>query len=271
MDEITSTQQQLVTIWSDRFRAVRMRGYGRVSDSLAKAYIEQIVEELANSDLIMNRPSWTGPGSASTRELERIASFIGGSWAALPSSGFELSALFIALREARQSLSVGSGQYSDELMDWLGTIALDAYAGARERSRDEKIREELLENTPLLLVAPRLPALLLVGRPDAPLVNELLGRLVLLQVRVDAGAVILDVSSVVAEALTEIVCAFASFVVHPRIVATTVIVTGLPGNNLRQWQQLFSAEDHPTLVYCDRFDQALLLALDKNSCRLVGL
>jgi hypothetical protein len=113
--------------------------------------------------------------------------------AALGASGFAVAASISSLRDVLIELAAG-GEASAmvQVFEWLQIVAMDAYATARVVTIEEKVRAEIEQGTPVVLVAPTVPAVFLVGAPGRFSLDTILSRLLLLIVRVGAPAAVID-------------------------------------------------------------------------------
>ncbi|MBT8491680.1 MAG: hypothetical protein KJO07_01360, partial [Deltaproteobacteria bacterium] len=177
------------------------------------------------------------PGAADVREVEKAAAFLGGRLAAENVSGFDVAAVFIALRDA---LSPHCPQASSEVhgfIEWLTVLGLDALVTARERALQERTREELERGTPVVLVAPDVVAVFLIGRPDYLALDTIFGRLMLRVARVGARAVIVDASGLAGGVEPAVFEAVGRFCQHRKIVsAVPVLLAGTDPEDRAHWQ-----------------------------------
>src|SRR5207248_1031307 len=119
----------------------------------------------------------------------------GASLSASGLSGFDVAALVLALRDAVLEFATDDWASAiSDVFEWLVVIALDAFATAGSMSAAEKAAEQLEAGTPVVLVTPEVPAVLLVGAPRGDAIDSILARALLLVVRVGAPTLVLDVS-----------------------------------------------------------------------------
>jgi len=211
------------------------------------------------------------PGSAAAREVEKSAALVGAILAAGTASGFDAAALFYALRDV---LAEASARAQDRaalrrFAEWITVVAFDSFATARVQAERERARDLLEDGTPVVQVAPELPAAFLVGRPDGVLCDSVLSRVLLLVVRVGARAAILHASGLTDPARPEVIEALRRFMAHKKVAgAVHVIAVGLPPEAEEPWRAV--AADAGAELSCERdFDRAVERGLTLSGYRLV--
>jgi len=211
------------------------------------------------------------PGSTLARDVEKAAALVGAHLASSGATGFDVSALFYALRDVFASTPLGPDERADlaGFADWLNAVACDSFAAARVQAERERWREQLEEGTPVVMAAPELPIAFLVGRPDGVLLDSVLSRLLLLVVRVGARAAVLDAAGLAEPARPELLEALYRFLSHRKISrAVSLVAVGLRPEPERVWREL--ADDSGTeLSFEAHFDRALDRALSLAGYRLI--
>jgi len=211
------------------------------------------------------------PGSAAAREVEKSAALVGAILAAGTASGFDAAALFYALRDVLAEAPVGPDERAAlrRFAEWITVVAFDAFAAARVQAERERARDLLEDGTPVVQVAPELPAAFLVGRPDGVLCDSVLSRVLLLVVRVGARAIILHASGLTDPARPEVIEALRRFMAHKKVAgAVHVIAVGLPPEAEEPWRGV-SADAGAELSFERDFDRAVERGLKLSGYRLV--
>lgn len=214
-------------------------------------------------------PQRLRPGAPETREVEKAAALAGASLSASGASGFDVAAMVLALRDA--VLEFASSDWAPALGDvfeWLLTIALDAFATAGTASAQERALEHLDAGTPVVLVTMDVPAVLLVGAPGGDALDSILGRALLLIVRVGAPTLVLDVSGLADPIAPEVLAAARRFFEQKRVAEVEIALSGAAGTVGETWVRL-GKEHGVTVTALDRFDAAVARALDRAGCQIV--
>ncbi len=211
------------------------------------------------------------PGSAAAREVEKSAALVGAILASGTASGFDAAALFYALRDVLGEAHVKPDEKVAlrRFAEWITVVAFDAFAAARVQAERERARDQLEDGTPVVQVAPELPAAFLVGRPDGVLCDSVLSRVLLLIVRVGARAAILHAGGLTDPARPEVIEALRRFMSHKKVSgAVHVIAVGLPPDAEEAWRGV-SSETGGALSFEPHFDRAVERALALSGYRLV--
>jgi len=211
------------------------------------------------------------PGSPAAREVEKSAALVGAILASGTASGFDAAALFYALRDVLGEAPVPAEDRIAlrRFAEWITVVAFDAFAAARVQAERERARDLLEDGTPVVQVAPELPAAFLVGRPDGVLCDSVLSRVLLLVVRVGARAVILHASGLTDPARPEVIDALRRFMSHKKVAgAVHVIAVGLPPEAEEAWQGA-SGQAGTELSFEPHFDRAVERGLKLSGYRLV--
>lgn len=211
------------------------------------------------------------PGSAAAREVEKSAALVGAILASGTASGFDAAALFYALRDVLAEAPVRSEDRAAlrRFAEWITVVAFDAFAAARVQAERERARDQLEDGTPVVQVAPELPAAFLVGRPDGVLCDSVLSRVLLLVVRVGARAAILHASGLTDPARPEVIEALRRFMSHKKVAgAVHVIAVGLPHEAEEAWRAA-SGDAGAALSFEPHFDRAVERGLALSGYRLV--
>jgi hypothetical protein len=211
------------------------------------------------------------PGSAACREVEKAAALVGAILASERTTGFDLAALFFALRTSLAGLPVAHEEREalGVFAEWLAAVAFDAFAAARAQAERERSREQREEGTPVVLVTPELPAAFLIGRPDGPLMDSLLSRLLLLVVRVGARVALIHAGGLADQDRPEVMEPLARFAGHKKIAGTVhLLAVGVEPEAEKSWRRL--ADDvGAALTFEGHFDAAVERGIGLSGYRLV--
>lgn len=204
------------------------------------------------------------PGSQAMRDLEKAAGFLGASMAAQGSSAFDVAAALVCLRNVLLGLASAADERDiHRVFEWLQVLALDAFATAKTASAEERLREQLEKGTPVVLVAPMVPAALLVGAPDSLALDTIFSRLLLLTVRVGAPAVIVDASGLLEPASQSMQDALHRFSSHRKVSGKReVIGVGLTQDQAMVWSDVLASAG-VGFVREDQFMTAVTRALER--------
>jgi hypothetical protein len=226
---------------------------GRVDVDQVAPLMTGVIEGFINA-LPSARPDGTvmpgdlTPGAQHMRDLEKAAGFLGATMAAQrgtgaftgQATGFDVAAALVAFRDVL--LSAASDEDRPRLgavTEWLQILAMDSFATARAMSAEERMREQLEQGTPVVLVAPTVPAVLLVGAPDAVGLDTVMSRLLLLVVRVGAPAVILDATGLVEPGAPAVLQALGRFARHRKIAGKVWLIgVGLNHEQEAAWKAI---------------------------------
>lgn len=211
------------------------------------------------------------PGAPGLRELERTVAFAGATMAASGMSGFDVAALFLALRDVFAGRLDRRGVRGlAPLFEWLAALAQDALATARAMAAQERMREQLGQGTPVVLITPRVPAALLVGTPDHQVLDAVFGRLVLLVVRTAAPSAIVDASGLTDPASPAVLTSLRRLAGHDKIAGTAdLLAVGLSKEHAGTWQHM-AEEAGAVLRPVPRFRDAVTQALRRLDLAIVA-
>jgi len=275
---------EVVASWSHRFdrsvmrvpRPVDPRQHGALVSTMIVALGEAVTRPLTQAERGDPRrrrdtipPQRLRPGGPEVRELEKAASLAGASLSATGASGFDVAAVVLAMRDA--VLEFASSDWAEalnELFEWVLVIAIDAFAAAGTAAAQERAAEHLDAGTPVVLVTPEVPAVLLVGAPGADAVDSILGRALLLVVRVGARTLVLDVSGLADPTAPPVLEAGARFFDQKRVREVEIALSGATAQVAEMWVGLGRARG-VTVTPLDRFDAAVARALDRADCQIV--
>lgn len=230
-DEITSA-------WGEAFERSTLRMPGRCTREAVAPWLAPVLDGLALA-LSGPAPGALAPGAPALRELEKNASFAGAAMAAGHLSGFDVAAFVLALREALlPRIAAGHQVWLRDLFEWLAVLTLDAFASAGATAAHERVRAQLEQGTPVVLVAPRVPAVLLVGAPDTGTLEVIFGRVAVLVVTQDAPCVILDATGLADPGALAVLEGLRRLAGHDKIAgAVELLVVGLADEHAAAWNR----------------------------------
>lgn len=271
--------EAIVAQWVDAYRSSLIRLPRDIRENDVVQLASPILESLA--DMVSpgkgaqagesGVPTVLTPGAAHLREVEKSAAFIGGTLASTESSGFDVAALILALRDVL--LQYTGGGTKDELnafFEWLAVLAVDSFSSARTRAQLERIRDQLEEGTPVVMIHRELPAALPLGEPDVGVLHSIFSRLVLQVVRVGAAAVIIDTNGLKRAGSQDMMEALNRFLNHRKIQGRVeVIVVGLGPAPEGAWLDAAASASVQMTIERD-FDRAVELGLAAAGYRIVA-
>lgn len=264
---LTTTRDSVVASWSHRFDRSGLRGPAASRASQHAALVGGLVESLAVA--AASGPDQLRPGSQALRDLEKATAFAGASLAAGGASGFEVAALVLALRDAvLEHCDIELTRPIETLFEWLSVLALDAFATAGQRAAAERAAEQLEHGTPVLLITPEIPGVLLVGAPPEEALDSIFARAMLLVVRVGAASLLIDVSGLTDLAAAPMRVAMERLLGHRRMSTVELILVGASGEPLERWRGMARSQN-VTLRDFDRFDAALAHAFARAGLAVI--
>jgi pimeloyl-ACP methyl ester carboxylesterase len=287
-DILRAQQADMLIRWVEAYRASPLRMPRPVDPQMVARLVSPILECLADALGPWPSPGRGGteppagaaqspasalvPGSTLAREVEKAAALVGALHANGDASGFDVAALFYALRDLFAALWAVDEQERAALVrfaEWLSAVACDSFAAARVQAERERWREQLEDGTPVVLAAPELPVAFLVGRPDGVLLDSVLSRLLLLVVRVGARAAVIDAAGMGDPARREVLEALGRFLAHRKISGSvSLVAVGLADDPEQAWREL-AERSRTDLTFEAYFDRALARALSVAGYRLV--
>lgn len=276
-DVLRGEQGELLRRWIEAYVASPLRMPGPIEPAQMARLVSPILESLADALAPSGRearlvpPHLLVPGSTMAREIEKAAALVGALLAAGDASGFDVTALFFALRDL-----VGGPSFAPHdrvqlvrFADWLTSVAVDAFAAARVHRERERAREALEDGTPVVLLVPEVPTAFLVGRPDGGLVDAVLSRLLLYIVRVGAKGAVIHAGGLAEPGRPEVLEALRRFLANRKVAgAVTLWVVALEPDAESAWRGVAEASG-TALAFEEHFDRAVELSLATAGYRLV--
>lgn len=265
-DALRGDRERLLASWREAFRDSSLRIPGSFDEAgmtqLALPMFESLAEALPAAEL--------QPGAHELREVEKTFAFTGSSLAGAGGNGFDAAALVQATREVILTLIDDDveRQRFRAWFDWLLALTLDSFGASGTNGARERVREQLENGMPAVVVAPEVPAAFLVGDPDALLVDAFLGRVLMLVVRVGGRVIILDATGLADPSSPAVIVGLDRFLRHRKMAGVTVLAVGLDGRSREAWAGLAGRADRQLVIH-EAFDQAVADALERTGQRLV--
>lgn len=250
---------EILASWITRFERSTLR-FRRASKAEAHtAQVASLLEALgvaaASGDL--------GPGTDATRELERNAAFLGAKFASEEATGFDIAALLLELREALAGmLAPDDAGGLVRLFDWLTVIALDTFAASGVQSLRERVNDQLEVGTPVVELLPKVPAVLLVGAPNAAVVEGLLARAWMLAVGTGAPCLIIDVGGLAETGEAAFEQAYTGFLAQTEGSSLQVLLASAR-RALRERTAARTTERGILLQHFERLDSAVAHSIER--------
>ena len=245
---------------------------GGLSARDMRPVISGIIEEFVHA-LPVERdgtvlPGGLSPGSAATRDLEKAAAFAGAAMSSLGGNGFDMAGALAALREITVDSEPEEREAIVRIFEWLTVVALDAYAHAGVAAVREKHRVQLEQSTPVVMVTPFLPALMLIGSLDRMGLDAVLSRLLLSVVRVGARTAIIDAHGLPDPTAEDVLDSLGTFVSHRKISGRLVInAVGLSWEHAQVWAALCH-DSNVGFFHKETFPDAVVDALHRAGYEL---
>jgi hypothetical protein len=266
-EALVGIRDSIVASWSHRFDRSPLRGPAAARASEHAAMARGLVEGLA--DAVASGPDQLRPGSPALRDLEKATAFAGASLAAGGSTGFEVAALLLALRDAvLEHADIELTAPVEHLFEWLSVVALDAFATAGRRAAAERAAEELEAGTPVVLLSPEIPAVFLVGAPPEDALDSIFARAMLLVVRVGAASLVIDASGLADVTAAPVRAAFERLLAHRRLSTVELVLVGVGEDLVGRWRDQGVASGVKLRAF-DRIDTALTHAFQRAGLNVI--
>lgn len=255
---IRERSSEILASWIVRFERSPLRFRRATKAATHTAQVANLVEALgvaATSELV--------PGSHATRELERSAAFLGAQFASEGATGFDIAAMFFELRDAVAAMGATSDAAPlTRLFEWLTVVALDSFASSGLQAMREKVSEQLEVGTPVIEVLPKVPAVLLVGAPSTPVLDNLLARAWMLAIGTGAPCLIIDCAGLVEAGERSFEAGYKSFLDQAEGSAIQVLLS-TARRPLRERAMALASERGVAFQHFDRIDSAVAHSLER--------
>ncbi len=231
--------------------------------SKAATHTSQVASLVDALTLAAKGPDELRPGSDATREIERRCAFLGAQFASEGSTGYDIAALLLELRDVVAGMMQGEdAQPLTRLFEWLTVVALDGFAASGLQSLREQTNEHLESGTPILELLPKVPAVLLVGAPSASVLDNLLARAWMLAVSTGAPCLIIDCAGLAPAGEKIFERGYRGFLGQASGSALQVLLSSAP-RHLRELATRLSAENNISFQHFDRLDTAVVHSLER--------
>ncbi len=203
------------------------------------------------------------PGTDATRELERNAAFLGAQFSSENATGFDIAALLLELRDVVAGIvSVEDAVKVNRLFEWLTVVALDTFAASGLQSLRERQSDQLEVGTPVVELLPKVPAVFLVGSPNAGVIDGLLSRAWMLAVGTGAPCLIIDTSGLAESGEHPFDLGYKGFLDQAEGSALQVLMSNAR-RPLRERCATATAAAHMAFQHFDRLDSAVAHSLER--------
>ena len=188
---IRDNSSEILASWIVRFERSPLRFRRASKAAMHSSQVANLVEAL----VVAAAADELRPGTDATRELERNAAFLGAQFSSEGATGFDIAALLLELRDVLAGVvSPDDATKMTHLFEWLTVVALDTFAASGLQSLRERVSDQLELGTPVVELLPKVPAVFMVGSPNASVVDGLLSRAWMLAVGTGAPCLIVDTS-----------------------------------------------------------------------------
>ena len=252
---------EILATWIARFERSSLRFRRATKSATYTAQVSNLVEALAvashtNTDL--------RPGSDATRELERSAAFLGAQFAAEGATGFDIAALLLELRDVVTTVTTADETVAvSRLFEWLTVVALDTFAASGLQSLRERQNDQLEVGTPVVEILPRVPAVFLVGAPNASVLDGLLARAWMLAVGTGSPCLIIDTNGLAESGENNFDVGYQGFLDQAEGSVLQILLSRAR-RGLRERAAAMFSKHGLALQHFDRLDSAVAHALERG-------
>jgi hypothetical protein len=252
---------EILASWIVQFERSLLRFRRATKAATHTAQVANLVEAL--SVAVSGGSHELVPGGNATRELERSAAFLGAQFASEGSTGFDIAALLLELRDVVAVLADAEDAAAlSRLFEWLTTVALDAFAASGLQSLRERQADQLESGTPVIEVLPKVPAVLLVGAPSTSTIDSLLSRAWMLAVGTGAPCLIIDCGGLAELGEKNFDGGYRKFLEQAEGSALQVVLA-TARRPLRERAAAATTQLGMSFQHFDRFDSAVAHALER--------
>lgn len=250
---------EILASWIVRFERSPLR-FRRASKAAAHtAQVANLVEALA----VAAATDTLTPGSDATRELERSAAFLGAQFASEGATGFDIAALLLELRDVIAGMvPAGETAALTRLFEWLTVVALDTFAASGLQSLRERVNDQLELGTPVVEILPKVPAVFLVGAPNASVIDGLLARAWMLAVGTGSPCLIIDTGGLAESGEHAFERGYQAFLGQAEGTVLQVLLSNAR-RTLREQTAAATAARGLAFQHFDRLDSAVAHALER--------
>lgn len=252
---------EILATWIARFERSSLRFRRATKSATYTSQVANLIEALAvashtNTDL--------RPGSDATRELERSAAFLGAQFAAEGATGFDIAALLLELRDVVATVATPDDATSvSRLFEWLTVVALDTFAASGLQSLRERQNDQLEVGTPVVELLPKVPAVFLVGAPNASVIDGLLARAWMLAVGTGAPCLIIDTNGLAESGENNFDVGYQGFLDQAEGSVLQVLLARAR-RGLRERAAAMTSKHGLAFQHFDRLDSAVAHAIERG-------
>lgn len=261
VDVIRERSSEILAAWIVRFERSSLRFRRATKASTYASQVSNLVEALV---VAAKTSSELRPGSDATRELERSAAFLGAQFASEGATGFDIAALLLELRDVVGGMvSTDEALMLSRLFEWLTVVALDTFAASGLQSLRERVNDQLEVGTPVVELLPKVPAVFLVGAPNAGVIDGLLSRAWMLAVGTGAPCLIVDVNGLAESGERNFDVGYKGFLEQAEGSALQVLLSRAR-RSLRERAATMTSEVGLAFQHFDRLDSAVAHAVERG-------
>jgi len=256
---VRERSSEILAAWIVRFERSTLRFRRATKAATYTSQVSNLVEAL----IVAANTGELKPGSDATRELERSAAFLGAQFASEGATGFDIAALLLELRDVVAGMvSLDDASILTRLFEWLTVVALDTFAASGLQSLRERVNDQLELGTPVVEILPKVPAVFLVGAPNASVIDGLLSRAWMLAVGTGAPCLILDCSGLAESGEHAFALGYKRFLEQVAGSALQVLMASAR-RPLRERSAADASDQTVTFQHFDRLDSAVAHALER--------
>ncbi len=255
---IRERSSEILASWIVAFERSPIRFRRATKAAAHTAQVANLVEALGVAASAELRP-----GSDATRELERSAAFLGAQFASEGSTGFDIAALLLELRDVIATLAQPPEAAAlTRLFEWLTVVALDTFASSGLQALRERVSEQLEVGTPVIEILPKVPAVLLVGEPSTSVLEGLLSRAWMVAIGTGAPCLIIDCGGLAEAGERNFDGGYKKFLEQAEGSAIQVLLSSAR-RPLRERAAALALERTIAFQHFDRFDSAVAHSLER--------
>lgn len=258
---IRERSSEILANWIVRFERSTLRFRRATKASTYSAQVANLIEALV---VAAGEGAQLRPGSDATRELERSAAFLGAQFQSEGGTGFDIAAMLLELRNVVGEMASPEDNVDlTRLFEWLTVVALDTFAASGLQSLRERVNDQLELGTPVVELLPKVPAVFLVGAPNASVLDNLLSRAWMLAVGTGAPCLIIDANGLAESAEHAFEVGYRGFLEQCEGSALQVVLSMGARRALRDRTQAQTLERGLSFQHFERLDSAVAHAVER--------
>ena len=258
---IRERSSEILANWIVRFERSTLRLRRATKASTYTAQGANLIEALV---VAAGEGAQLRPGSDATRELERSAAFLGAQFQSEGGTGFDIAAMLLELRNVVGEMATPEDNADlTRLFEWLTVVALDTFAASGLQSLRERVNDQLEVGTPVVELLPKVPAVFLVGAPNASVLPNLLSRAWMLAVGTGAPCLIIDANGLSESAEHAFEVGYKGFLEQCEGSTLQVLLSMGARRALRDRTQAQTLERGLSFQHFERLDSAVAHAVER--------